>query len=184
MGRGVVASELLVRRQAERRCVVKKRYFRASVRMILHNPVDNDQKLIAISRAREEIVGCFLWIAEHVRIGRRHERYLIVGDAAAECFRVSRAPAHESHDAFADELAVELLGAVDPITVILVQQLERAAVDAAFAVDPADIVTDAVGIARPHIRSGPGEREDGADEDGIVLLRASATSARHAKRER
>ena len=45
LGRGVVASELLVRRQAEWRGVVKKCYFRASLRMILDIPVDDDQKL-------------------------------------------------------------------------------------------------------------------------------------------
>ena len=90
LGRGVVAPELLVRRQAERRGVVKKRYFRAPFGMILDNPVEGDQKLIAIRRAHEEIVRRFRRIAEHVRVGRRHERHLVFGDAPAESFRVSR----------------------------------------------------------------------------------------------
>ena len=153
----------------------------AAVRpVVLRDPAQHDPELVAVARGHEEVVGRFVRVAEHMREGGRRERDPVVRDPEPQGLRVARAPAHEDDGALLHELRVELLGPVDLVAVVLVDEPDRPALDAAPRVEPVDVPPHRVGVVDPHVGRRTREVEDGRDQNLVFrpLPRTPACSER------
>ena len=156
------------RRRAERSRVVHERDDRCPLAVVLGDPFQRDAELVAVAGGDQEVVGRLSRVAQDVRERRRTEGDLVFGDAQPERFRVPRPPPHERHHTLGHKLAVQLLGAVHLVGVVLVDQLDRPPFDPALCVHPVDVTSHAVGVVGADVRGGSGEVEDRADFDGVV----------------
>ena len=153
----------------------------ASVRpVVLRDPAQHDPELVAVARGHEEVVGRFVRVAEHMREGGRRERDPVVRDPEPKRLRVARPPAHEDEGALLHELRVELLRPVDLVAVVLVDEPDGPAPDAAPRVEPVDVSPHRVGVVDPHVRRRTREVEDRRDQNLVFrpLLRTAARGER------
>ena len=169
------------RRQPERTRVVHQRDHGSALTVVVRDPVQGDAELIAVGGGQQEVVGGLRRVSQAMRERCGAERNLVLGNPQAQCLGVARAPSHEDHRAFVHELAVELLGPVDLIAVVLEDEVDGAPLDAAPAVDPVREAAHAVAVVGSHVGGGPGEVEDGADLDAVVVLSRVATPAGRAQ---
>ena len=151
---------------------------------LLHQVVEQDEQLVAVGRADEEVEGRLFRVAEHMREGSGHEGNAIRRDPATQGLGVTGAPTHEHDRPGLDVLGIELFGLRHVVAVVVPEQLDRAAVDTAKPVQPGVVVADRLGVHRADVRGRTRQIEDRADRDrGVRFIDRIAASAGGEKRQ-
>jgi hypothetical protein len=127
--------------------------------------VEHDAHLVGVGRGGDEVVGRLGGVGENFGVGGRHHRDLVFFGLGAQRFGVAGAPGHDGRGASVEELLVLLLGDRHLVLVVLVQQFDFVATDAALGVEIVDVGQNAVVEGHPDIRCGAGEVRDHTDDD-------------------